>query len=286
MADDPETRRILENTKIISQVKYHEDFEKNIKNKYTPVLDNPETARAIENQKIVSSAEYKGIKNQNQNQHGNFNGHYNGNGQSNGQPIVVQTSKGSLVPTFKNGIEKQTFDTQSQRKIGSIADYDPLSYEGPLNGAYQQQQYANGGRPISRNVYSTGNLNNHQPKLNGASTYNSTSNIINYSNGNGHHAHHAYQPQPQPQQAQTVYNNNGNHHTIGSYDIPINDIKTTVYKAIYDYDAKEDDEISFRDGDKFINCEQIDVGWMIGVHEKTGKHGMFPANYAEPVDYF
>lgn len=64
------------------------------------------------------------------------------------------------------------------------------------------------------------------------------------------------------------------------------DIKTSVYKAIYDYDAKEDDEISFRDGDKFINCEQIDVGWMIGVHEKTGKHGMFPANYAEPVDYF
>ncbi len=44
----------------------------------------------------------------------------------------------------------------------------------------------------------------------------------------------------------------------------MNDIKTTVYKAIYDYDAKEDDEISFRDGDKFINCEQIDIGWMIG----------------------
>lgn len=65
-----------------------------------------------------------------------------------------------------------------------------------------------------------------------------------------------------------------------------NDIKTSVYRAIYDYDANEEDELSFRDGDKFINCEQIDVGWMIGVHEKTGKHGMFPSNYAEPVDYF
>ena len=51
------------------------------------------------------------------------------------------------------------------------------------------------------------------------------------------------------------------------------EIKTSVYKAVYDYDAKEDDEISFRDGDRFINCEQIDVGWMIGVHEKTRRHG-------------
>ena len=75
-------------------------------------------------------------------------------------------------------------------------------------------------------------------------------------------------------------------HSTQTNNINLNDIKTSVYKAIYDYDAKEDDEISFRDGDKFTNCEQIDVGWMIGVHEKSGKHGMFPSNYVEPVDYF
>ena len=81
----------------------------------------------------------------------------------------------------------------------------------------------------------------------------------------------------QQQQKQQQYNNVNN---ISSQ------VLTSVFRAIYDYDAKEDDEISFRDGDKFINCEQIDVGWMIGVHERTGKHGMIPFNYAEPIDLF
>ncbi len=81
----------------------------------------------------------------------------------------------------------------------------------------------------------------------------------------------------QQQQKQQQYSNVNN---ISSQ------VLTSVFRAIYDYDAKEDDEISFRDGDKFINCEQIDVGWMIGVHERTGKHGMIPFNYAEPIDLF
>jgi hypothetical protein len=43
---------MLENSKLISQAKYHEDFEKNIKNKFTSLADCPETTRAIENQKL------------------------------------------------------------------------------------------------------------------------------------------------------------------------------------------------------------------------------------------
>ena len=146
---------------------------------------------------------------------------------------------------------------QSQRKIGSIADYDPLNYDrGDVNSKYNRLN------------------NNSLPE-----------------------SYASLQLQQQQQQQQQQLQSKRSNQQIYDYssvaanveeniNLNFNDIKTSVFKAIYDYDAKEDDEISFRDGDKFTNCEQIDVGWMIGVHEKTGKHGMFPANYAEPVDLF
>lgn len=56
-----------------------------------------------------------------------------------------------------------------------------------------------------------------------------------------------------------------------------------VYKAIYDYQAQDDDEIGFFEGDLIINCEPIDEGWMQGMHKKSGNCGMLPANYVELV---
>jgi hypothetical protein len=232
----------------------------------------------------------------------------------NHSPIIitannVTSNKPALVATFKSGLDKPPMENQSQRKIGSIADYDPLGYEINSNGVRIMQQ-----PNMNRNVYSTGSLaiNNSQQQQSTRPAYNSSTNIIanngGYTNGNNgkimnidsqqqqYHGktsnglnHHEFDI-PGMMLAQSNSNNSHYNHQqqqqmYNSHQHQI-DIKTSVYKAIYDYDAKEDDEISFRDGDKFINCEQIDVGWMIGVHEKTGKHGMFPANYAEPVDYF
>jgi len=313
VSDNPELLRIKENTKIQSNAKYHEEFEKS-KGSYTVVADDPETRRILENTKIISQVKYhedfeKNIKNKQQNGNGletNGNGetiarHMNGNGNG-----VYQVQQPTLVATFKSGggerlqstqlinngnfaLQQQQAYQQQQRKIGSIADYDPLGYEG--NGTSDRFVSS------SRNVLSTGNLQQNGGMRTPA--FNSASNIMSHNNyvtsaahTNGSYVYH-----------NGSNGNNGNSHYNNNLDynnIPVqlqqqqpqqqyyqtNDIKTTVYKAIYDYDAKEDDEISFRDGDKFINCEQIDVGWMIGVHEKTGKHGMFPANYAEPVDFF
>lgn len=59
--------------------------------------------------------------------------------------------------------------------------------------------------------------------------------------------------------------------------------QTPFYRAMYDYDAQDDDEISFRDGDSIIDTEPIDEGWMYGTVERTGKRGMLPANYVERV---
>jgi len=307
VTDDPETRRILENTKIISQVKYHEDFEKNIKNKFTPVPDNPDTIRAIENQKIVSSVEYKGLKNQ-----------PNGNGTSNSvkpmqtssstTALITNSSTAPLVATYRAG-EKQMSTTQ--RKIGTIADYDPINnYEHKANNTNLVQpnhnRLSNGaGNGISNGFHNSSTTNNqyhhnsysnsqYQPQTAQVRQTSQTNlhsvdiqNNYNTTGSNGHYEfsneNYNFYPSSTNNKQQNIQQSTQYLVNSASY---ANDIKTTVYRAIYDYDAKEDDEISFRDGDKFINCEQIDVGWMIGVHEKTGKHGMFPANYAEPIDFF
>ncbi|KAK1878054.1 LIM and SH3 domain protein 1, partial [Dissostichus eleginoides] len=55
------------------------------------------------------------------------------------------------------------------------------------------------------------------------------------------------------------------------------------YRAVYDYAAADEDEVSFVDGDVIIDVQQIDEGWMYGRVERTGQQGMLPANYVEAV---
>ena len=56
------------------------------------------------------------------------------------------------------------------------------------------------------------------------------------------------------------------------------------FRAMYDYDADDDDEVSFRDGDVIVDCKPIDEGWMMGTVLRTGRSGMVPANYIEPIN--
>ncbi|KAJ8251278.1 hypothetical protein GJAV_G00219610 [Gymnothorax javanicus] len=55
------------------------------------------------------------------------------------------------------------------------------------------------------------------------------------------------------------------------------------YRAVYDYTAADDDEVSFVDGDVIGDVQQIDEGWMYGRVERTGQQGMLPANYVEAM---
>ncbi|XP_074018930.1 LIM and SH3 domain protein 1 isoform X2 [Numenius arquata] len=55
------------------------------------------------------------------------------------------------------------------------------------------------------------------------------------------------------------------------------------FRAVYDYNAADEDEVSFQDGDTIINVQQIDDGWMYGTVERTGETGMLPANYVEAI---
>ncbi|KAK2166215.1 hypothetical protein NP493_1329g00028 [Ridgeia piscesae] len=54
-------------------------------------------------------------------------------------------------------------------------------------------------------------------------------------------------------------------------------------RALYDYQATEDNEISFDPDDVITNIDQIDEGWWIG-SAPDGTQGMFPANYVELIN--
>ncbi|KAJ7410219.1 LIM and SH3 domain protein 1 [Pitangus sulphuratus] len=60
-------------------------------------------------------------------------------------------------------------------------------------------------------------------------------------------------------------------------------ISNKRFRAVYDYNAADEDEVSFQDGDTIINVQQIDDGWMYGTVERTGDTGMLPANYVEAI---
>lgn len=47
--------------------------------------------------------------------------------------------------------------------------------------------------------------------------------------------------------------------------------------AQYDYEAAEDNELAFNEGDKIVNIEFASEDWWSGTHEMTGLTGLFPA---------
>ncbi|VDK37338.1 unnamed protein product [Taenia asiatica] len=55
------------------------------------------------------------------------------------------------------------------------------------------------------------------------------------------------------------------------------------FRAVYSYEAAEDDEVSFVEGDDILHGEPIDEGWMFGTVRRTGQFGMLPSNYVVPI---
>eukprot|EP00106_Octopus_bimaculoides_P009468 XP_014776910.1 PREDICTED: drebrin-like protein A [Octopus bimaculoides] len=58
--------------------------------------------------------------------------------------------------------------------------------------------------------------------------------------------------------------------------------KGMCVRALYDYQAADDTEISFDPDDVITNVEQFDEGWWNGI-SPSGEYGMFPANYVEVI---
>lgn len=53
-------------------------------------------------------------------------------------------------------------------------------------------------------------------------------------------------------------------------------------KADFDYDAQDDTEISFREGDKIIVIEKLDMDWWVGII--NARQGMFPSAYVKTMN--
>ncbi|XP_062559788.1 drebrin-like protein isoform X2 [Armigeres subalbatus] len=53
-------------------------------------------------------------------------------------------------------------------------------------------------------------------------------------------------------------------------------------RALYDYQAADESEISFDPGDLITHIDQIDEGWWQGL-APDGTYGLFPANYVELI---
>ena len=68
----------------------------------------------------------------------------------------------------------------------------------------------------------------------------------------------------------------------GDYVAPDTPLDTGVTViALYDYEAADDTEISFRIDDVITSVEKLDVGWWRGVSNDGLHIGLFPANYVQ-----
>ncbi|XP_040201987.1 drebrin-like protein isoform X2 [Rana temporaria] len=80
-----------------------------------------------------------------------------------------------------------------------------------------------------------------------------------------------YEVPPQDQQEEPVY------------ETGVEEDQGLCARALYDYQAADDTEISFDPDDLITHIERIDDGWWRG-YGPSGNYGMFPANYVELLE--
>ncbi|XKL65828.1 hypothetical protein PGB90_009248 [Kerria lacca] len=238
VAETPELKRIAENTKIQSNVKYHADFEKT-KGKLTQVADDPETLRLKQNSQIQSNVAYHGDlkKKAEMEQKRTLTSE---NDQQN-VPHYDQISE--VLP------ESYVKSAEPSRSIIKNSPYSARQSSTLIYSSNKGQLNANSGRSVG-SIADLDPVNNFYGSL--AHTQNSHSSQYNES-----------RMMPPPRQEMTKSGN--------------------IYRAMYDYDARESDEVSFLDGDIILNCIHIHDGWMSGVVQRTGECGLLPANYVQSI---
>lgn len=98
----------------------------------------------------------------------------------------------------------------------------------------------------------------------------------------------ATNPQSQPEQAvetkQEVVENELYNQLDGPYLYFDPNNEGMKARALYDYQAADDTEITFDPGDIITHIDAIDEGWWQGLGP-DGTYGLFPANYVEVIEY-
>jgi len=95
-------------------------------------------------------------------------------------------------------------------------------------------------------------------------------------------------PQPEPEQTaetkEQVTENELYNQLDGSYLYFDPNNEGMKARALYDYQAADDTEITFDPGDIITHIDAIDEGWWQGLGP-DGTYGLFPANYVEVIEY-
>lgn len=174
-------------------------------------------------------------------------GYVDPNNRYSAQPTVGPSGSPHSTNRYYSTNNYYAMHQQPTRRVGSIADYDPVNEQygsisqhnaNPAGGGYRQETTYQVQRT---NLYGDQNMGQ----------------------------------QPPPSQM----NSNATHHKVTAPPTQLG----RCYRAMYDYEAADTDEVSFKDGDLIINCTAIDEGWMTGTIQRTGVTGMLPANYVERV---
>ncbi|MEE6489235.1 hypothetical protein FKM82_015521 [Ascaphus truei] len=254
--DTPEMRRVRDSQRHISSVKYHEDFEKH-KGSFTPVVTDPITERVKKNMIDFSDITYRGI-----------------------QRKVVE------IERKRTEQDQDVTDLRVWRtNPGSVFDYDPAEDNIQSRSLHMRSVQARRSREQSRSAsalsLSAGDeksdpsevADQHHSYYTNGTTFatTTTTTVTGYKQ-----AKTTELPQ---QRSSSVATQQTTASSVPSH--PSTTGKT--FRAMYDYRAADDDEVSFRDGDAIVNVQTIDEGWMYGTVQRTSKTGMLPANYVETI---
>ncbi|KAK0145104.1 Nebulin [Merluccius polli] len=249
--DTPEMRRVRETQRNISGVRYHQDFEKS-KGSFTATTSDPVMERVKKNTQEFSDINYRGI-----------------------QRRVVEMERRRAVEHD----QETTTDLRVWRtNPGSVFDYDPAEDNIQSRSLHMMSvQAQRRSKEHSRSTSAMSGLADEKSELSQEGDHH----MSLYSNGFGASSvgyQHAKTVELQ-QRSSSVATQQTAVSSIPSH--PSTTGKTV--RAMYDYGAADNDEVSFKDGDVIVNVQSVDEGWMYGTVQRTGKTGMLPANYVEAV---
>lgn len=250
---------------------------------------------AMSNQQMQQQLQQKYYDQYEMRPNGNNNGNHNGMSQStyNNNPTPKayghpnqMTSSYNQQMNYNN---QQYNNHQNGSSVGKITDYDPMT-DSPRN-------IPQAARTNQTLIYSSDRaaMQAHQQQQRRIGSVNDIDPLNGYYGSVAQDAYMQQQQQLYQQQQQQLQQQQLQQQQLQQQQLQQQQLqqqqqqrqksvsKVRVYRALYDYEAQDSDEVSFAEGDLIFEVNSIDAGWMTGRVERTGKIGMLPANYIEQV---
>jgi len=284
--DTPEMMRVRENQKNFSTVLYSDSFRKQVQGKAAFVLDTPEMRRVKQTQSIISGVRY----------HQDFEKSKGSFTPTTSDPIMdrVKKTTAELSDINYRGIQRRVVEMEKRRTVehdqetvtdlrvwrtnpGSVFDYDPAEDNIQSRSLHMMSvQAQRRSKEHSRSTSAmSGLMDGAQSEMSGPD--------VDHLYGSGSYGVSTLGYQQQVKTVELRSSSVATQQTTVS-SVPSHPSTTgKTVRAMYDYSAADNDEVSFKDGDVIVNVQSIDEGWMYGTVQRSGKTGMLPANYVEAV---